>query len=165
MQADKRPGIPESERRNYNGVGDAFKRIIEAEGVKGLYVGGVATMLRAMTLNMWMLVSYDEAKERLSNSNPDWSKTKVAVVGSLISAVFTACGSLPMDNVKTKIQNQQPNAEGVLPYKNIPDCFKKTIAKEGVTGLWAGLPTFYFRVGPHAIITLLVAETMRSKFL
>jgi len=42
---------------------------------------------------------------------------------------------------------------------------KKTVAKEGVTGLWAGLPTFYFRVGPHAIITLLVAETLKKKFI
>lgn len=51
------------------------------------------------------------------------------------------------------------------PYKGIPDCFAKTIAKEGVTGLWAGLPTFYFRVGPHSIITLLVAEALRNKFI
>ena len=52
-----------------------------------------------------------------------------------------------------------------MPYKSIPDCISKSIKAEGVTGLWAGLPTFYFRVGPHAIITLLVAESLRSKFL
>ena len=52
----------------------------------------------------------------------------------------------------------KPDAEGNLPYKGIADCFKVSIAREGVTGLWAGLPTYYFRVGPHAIITLLAAE-------
>ncbi len=49
-----------------------------------------------------------------------------------------------------------------MPYKGIVDCAAKTLANEGVTGFWAGLPTFYFRVGPHAIITLLAAETLRS---
>jgi solute carrier family 25 oxoglutarate transporter 11 len=83
----------------------------------------------------------------------------------MVSSVFTSCGTLPFDNIKTKVQNQKANAEGVMPYKGIPDCFAKTIAKEGPTGLWAGLPTFYFRIGPHAIITLLVAESLRKKFL
>jgi solute carrier family 25 oxoglutarate transporter 11 len=45
---------------------------------------------------------------------------------------------------------------GLMPYKNIGDCFVKTIQREGVFGLWVGLPVFYTRVGPHAMITLLV---------
>jgi solute carrier family 25 oxoglutarate transporter 11 len=40
MQADKRPGIPDAERRNYKGVFDAFSRIYASEGMKGLYTGG-----------------------------------------------------------------------------------------------------------------------------
>ena len=165
MQADKRPGIPDSERRNYKGAFDAFRRIVGEEGIKGLYVGGFVTMIRAMTLNMWMLVSYDEAKEKIKRAMPSASPTQIAVYASFVSAIFTSVGSLPMDNIKTKLQNQQVNSEGKLPYSGIFDCMKKTVAKEGVTGLWAGLPTFYFRVGPHAIITLLVAETLKKKFI
>jgi solute carrier family 25 oxoglutarate transporter 11 len=33
MQADQRPGIPEEARRNYTGVGNAFKRIFAEEGI------------------------------------------------------------------------------------------------------------------------------------
>ena len=75
MQSDKRPGIPDSERRNYNGAFDAFRRIVGEEGFRGLYVGGFVTMVRAMTLNMWMLVSYDEAKERIKRAMPNASST------------------------------------------------------------------------------------------
>jgi len=75
MQADKRPGIPDSERRNYKGAFDAFRRIVGEEGIKGLYVGGFVTMIRAMTLNMWMLVSYDEAKEKIKRAMPSASPT------------------------------------------------------------------------------------------
>ena len=80
----------------------------------------------------------------------------------MISAVATAVISLPFDNVKTKIQKMKAGPDGKMPYKGVPDCFAKSIAQEGMTGLWAGLPTYYFRVGPHAIITLLAAEQFRA---
>lgn len=49
----------------------------------------------------------------------------------------------------------KPDANGVLPYKGLIDCFAKSIKNEGVFGLWVGLPTFMSRVSPHAVITLL----------
>jgi len=51
-----------------------------------------------------------------------------------------------------------------MPYPSIIDCVTKSFAKEGVTGFWAGLPTYYFRVGPHAIIVLLAAEQYKKLF-
>lgn len=60
------------------------------------------------------------------------------------------------------MQKQKPNAEGVLPYKNMMDCISKSLAREGITGFWAGLPTYYFRVGPHAAIVLLTSEVYRN---
>jgi len=82
----------------------------------------------------------------------------------MTAAVAVALCSLPFDNVKTKLQKQKAGPDGKVAYNGVPDCFKKSIAKEGVTGLWAGLPTYYFRVGPHAIITLLAAEQFRKLF-
>jgi len=76
----------------------------------------------------------------------------------MIAAISVAIGSLPFDNIKTKMQKQKAGPDGKMPYDSIPDCFKKSLAKEGITGFWSGLPTYYFRVGPHAIITLLAAE-------
>ena len=87
---------------------------------------------------------------------------KVNFASSMIAAVATAVGSLPFDNIKTKMQKQKPDANGVMPYKSMPDCIAKSLAKEGITGFWAGLPTYYFRVGPHAIITLMAAEQYRK---
>jgi len=55
------------------------------------------------------------------------------------------------------------SANGTYPYSGFIDCARKTVANEGITGFWAGLPTYYFRVGPHAIITLLTSEFLRKK--
>jgi solute carrier family 25 oxoglutarate transporter 11 len=41
----------------------------------------------------------------------------------------------------------------------------KTAKFEGITGFWAGLPTYYFRVGPHAIITLMTSEYLKTVML
>lgn len=161
MQADS--SLPEAERRNYKNVVDAFTRIVSEEGVTALWRGAVPTMSRAVALNMSMLVSYDTAKEIATKSmGPDASPTYINFGSSMIAAVATAIGSLPFDNIKTKMQKQKANAEGVMPYKNMADCIKQSLAREGVTGFWAGLPTYYFRVGPHAIITLMAAEQYRK---
>ncbi len=63
MQADST--LPVAERRNYNGVFDAFRRIITEEGVTSLWNGAGPTILRACSLNVAQLVTYEEAKERL----------------------------------------------------------------------------------------------------
>lgn len=82
---------------------------------------------------------------------------------SMISAVATSTASLPFDNIKTKLQKMKRLPDGTLPYSGFLDCVFKTAAREGVTGFWAGLPTYYFRVGPHSIITLLSSEYLRKK--
>jgi solute carrier family 25 (mitochondrial oxoglutarate transporter), member 11 len=42
------------------------------------------------------------------------------------------------------------------------DALSKTIKNEGVAGLWVGLPTYYFRVAPHAMISILVQDYLHD---
>jgi solute carrier family 25 oxoglutarate transporter 11 len=163
MQADST--LPKAERRNYSNVFDALGRIVKDEGVLSLWKGSIPTVCRAMSLNCAMLVSYDTVKEKAIAKLGKDAYYQVAFYSAMTAAVCTALASLPFDNMKTKIQKQKADANGVLPYKNIVDCCKKTVAREGVTGLWAGLPTYYFRVGPHAIITLLVADALKLRMM
>jgi len=68
MQADTM--LPMEERRNYKHVFDAFYRICKEEGVTSLWNGSIPTMARAMALNVAMMVSYEESKERLTAALP-----------------------------------------------------------------------------------------------
>lgn len=115
-----------------------------------------------MSLNVSQLVTYDEAKERL---NKRWGKGHEKTVmfsASMISAVASSTCSLPFDNVKTKLQKMKRLPDGTFPYNGFVDCVVKTASREGILGFWSGLPTYYFRVGPHSIITLLTAEFLRT---
>ena len=68
-----------------------------------MYTGACSTMMRAMALNMWMMVSFDECKERLAKSMPDTPTQTRTMYASLIASTFVACGTLPFDNIKTKL--------------------------------------------------------------
>lgn len=51
-----------------------------------------------------------------------------------------------------------------MPYKGFVDCLTKSVRNEGVTGLWVGLGTYYMRVGPHAMVTVLVQDYLHDIF-
>jgi solute carrier family 25 oxoglutarate transporter 11 len=42
-------------------------------------------------------------------------------MASAVAGFFASFLSLPFDNAKTKIQKMKPDANGVMPYKNIFD--------------------------------------------
>lgn len=89
----------------------------------------------------------------------------IRLVASAISGIVVSFIALPFDNVKTKILKMKPSttfdnidAQGVFPYKGFFNCFAKSIKNEGFLGLWVGLPTFYSRIAPHAMITVLLQD-------
>jgi solute carrier family 25 oxoglutarate transporter 11 len=100
MQSDQT--LPLDQRRNYKNVFDAFSRIIREEGLLSCWKGAAPTVVRAMALNLGMLVSYDESKERLEKYLGNKPNT-IWVLSSIISGGIAATMSLPFDNVKTKL--------------------------------------------------------------
>jgi len=40
----------------------------------------------------------------------------------------------------------------------------KTAKSEGITGMWVGFPTYYFRIAPHAMMVLLMQDYFTKKF-
>jgi len=160
MQSDAT--LPEAQRRGYRNVFHAFSTIIKDEGFINLYRGCSPTVARAMSLNLSMLTTYDVVKQRLEAA---YGKGKATTFAStFISGIFTACCSLPFDNMKTKLQKQTKDEHGKYMYANLRDCFRKSIQREGFFGLWTSLPTYYFRVAPHAMFTLIFVEVFKSLF-
>ena len=100
FQADST--LPADQRRNYKNVFDALARIVREEGFLSLWKGVGPTIGRAVSLNIAMMVTYDEMKERLDKVWGDCFKS--TFVSTFVSGFFTATCSLPFDNVKTKIQ-------------------------------------------------------------
>ncbi len=144
---------------------DAVLRIVREEGVTTLWRGSVPTMARAMAVNSSQLVTYNTCKEFIRESMKAKEDTaSVRLLSSAASGVSVAICSLPFDNIKTKLMSMKANKDGVMPYTGFLNCITTSVAKEGPTALWVGLPTFYARVGPHAMITVLAQDLLHDMF-
>ena len=110
-----------------------------------------------------MLTPYDECKELLLVYLGD-SKTN-NLISSAVAGIFAAFLSLPFDNMKTKLQRMKKDKNGNFPYKGIFDCCWKTLKNEGPSKFWVGLPTYYCRVAPHSMITLLISDYLKSRLI
>jgi solute carrier family 25 oxoglutarate transporter 11 len=159
MQSDSM--LPVEQRRNYRGVFHALGSIASTEGPLGLFKGAVPTATRAMALNFGMLAGNAQAKEMLQSAG---APVSVQVWGaSAIAGFFASFFSLPFDFVKTQIQKMKPDpVTGEMPFKGPVDCAMQQVRKGGITRLWAGFPTYYFRIAPHAMITLIAQDQVKK---
>lgn len=155
MQSD---GLkPATQRANYTSVIDALGRISKAEGVTALWSGAYPTVVRAMALNFGQLAFFSEAKSQLKE-NTQWSARTQTLTASAVAGFFASFFSLPFDFVKTRLQKQTRGPDGKLPYKGMFDCFSKVAKDEGPLRFYRGFSTYYVRIAPHAMVTLIVAD-------
>eukprot|EP00928_Gymnodinium_smaydae_P020837 TRINITY_DN1805_c0_g1_i3.p1 TRINITY_DN1805_c0_g1~~TRINITY_DN1805_c0_g1_i3.p1 ORF type:complete len:298 (+),score=81.84 TRINITY_DN1805_c0_g1_i3:104-997(+) len=161
MQADSM--LPVAERAGYTNVFTTMGKIVSQQGVGGLMAGCVPTAQRAMALNFGMLA--------FNASGKDWLKS-MGVTGpaqvfgaSAIAGFFASFFSLPFDFVKTQMQKQKPDpVTGELLYKSSADCAMKIMAEGGPMRFYAGFPTFYVRIAPHAMITLIAQDFIKKNW-
>ncbi|WYZ35671.1 hypothetical protein EsH8_X_000318 [Colletotrichum jinshuiense] len=155
MQSD---GLkPLAERKNYKSVIDALSSIAKSEGVGALWSGAAPTVVRAMALNFGQLAFFSEAKSQLKQ-NTQLSAHTQTLTASAIAGFFASFFSLPFDFVKTRLQKQSKGPDGKVPYKSMVDCFSKVAKQEGVMRFYRGFGTYYVRIAPHAMVTLIVAD-------
>merc|ERR1712187_576558 len=82
---------------------------------------------------------------------------------SAISGFFASFFSLPFDFVKTQMQKQKPDpVTGELQYKSALDCAMKNMKEGGPLRFYAGFPTFYVRIAPHAMLTLIAQDYIKK---
>ncbi|KAI0845810.1 mitochondrial carrier [Daldinia vernicosa] len=155
MQSD---GLkPAAERKHYKSVIDALSTIVKSEGVTALWAGATPTVVRAMALNLGQLACFSEAKAQLKK-HTQLSPQSQTLTASAIAGFFASFLSLPFDFVKTRLQKQQRGPDGRLPYKSMTDCFVKVAREEGITRFYRGFSTYYVRIAPHAMVTLIVMD-------
>eukprot|EP00042_Codosiga_hollandica_P033421 m.222816 g.222816 ORF g.222816 m.222816 type:complete len:297 (+) comp54183_c0_seq2:254-1144(+) len=153
--------LPAAERRNYKGVVDALFRVVREEGVLTLWRGVNPTVARAVVLNATQLSFYSQAKEMLAHHAGMKDGIGLHTAASLISGFGCAVASLPVDILKTRIQNQK-YVNGVPEYTGMTDVFVNIVRKEGVVSLWKGFFPYFTRLGPHTIFSFVFLEQLNG---
>lgn len=138
----------------YKGVFDGLRQIFQAEGVKGLFRGTDAAVLRTGAGSAAQLPVYNLTKNYLLRHNIlEDGLIGLHFLSSSAAGLGVAIVMNPWDVVLTRLYNQKGDL-----YKGPVDCFAKTIKTEGPTALYKGFWAQLFRVGPHSILTLMFME-------
>nr|XP_034572931.1 cleavage stimulation factor subunit 50 [Setaria viridis] len=133
----------------YKGGIDVARKVIKADGVKGLYRGfGLSVMTYAPSSAVWW-ASYGSSQRIIWSALGPWqnkeeapSQLKIVGVqasGGIIAGAVTSFVTTPIDTIKTRLQvmdnENKPKAGQVV---------KKLIAEDGWKGLYRGLGPRFF---------------------
>ncbi|KAK6459646.1 mitochondrial oxaloacetate carrier protein [Scheffersomyces xylosifermentans] len=138
----------------YSNAWDGIAKIYKSEGVKGLYRGVDAAILRTGAGSAAQLPVYNLTKNFLLKHNyVEDHSLGLHFISSSMAGLGVAIVMNPWDVILTRVYNQKGNL-----YKGPIDCFQKTIRYEGFSALYKGFWAQLFRIGPHSILTLMFME-------
>lgn len=141
------------EQTHYTGVWNGLITIFKTEGVKGLFRGIDAAILRTGAGSSVQLPIYNTAKNILVKNDLMKDGPALHLTASTISGLGVAVVMNPWDVILTRIYNQKGDL-----YKGPIDCLVKTVRIEGVTALYKGFAAQVFRIAPHTIMCLTFME-------
>ncbi|CCE82344.1 Piso0_002065 [Millerozyma farinosa CBS 7064] len=138
----------------YKNFWDGLTKIYSSEGVKGLFRGVDAAVLRTGAGSAAQLPIYNLIKHTLLDYKlVEESSTLLSFISSAMAGVGVSIVMNPWDVVLTRVYNQKGNL-----YKGPLDCFIKSVRIEGVAALYKGFWAQLFRVWPHSVLTLMFME-------
>lgn len=144
----------------YGGPMDVARHVFQSAGMRGLFKGLVPTLAREVPGNAVTFGVYEALKHLFAGGQD----TSTLGMGSLMTAGGLAGASFwlsvyPTDVVKSVIQvddYKNPKFSGMI------DAFRKTLASEGVKGLYKGFGPAMARSVPANAVCFLVYEVTRS---
>jgi solute carrier family 25 (adenine nucleotide translocator) protein 4/5/6/31 len=124
----------------YDGVMDCCKRTLASEGVAPFWRGNLANVLRYFPTQALNFAFKDTIKAAFATpkSAPQWQKfaTNIASGGFAGSMSLTVVYSL--DFARTRLANDAKGKDGKRQYNGLIDVYKKTLASDGIGGLYRG---------------------------
>ncbi|GCE99419.1 mitochondrial oxaloacetate carrier protein [Zygosaccharomyces mellis] len=141
------------EQTRYSGVWDGLKTVYKKEGIKGLFRGIEAAMLRTGVGSAVQLPIYNVVKAFIKDNNLMKEGTALHLTASTVAGIGVGITMNPWDVILTRIYNQKGDL-----YKGPIDCFIKTVKIEGPAALYKGFQAQLFRIAPHTILCLTVME-------
>ncbi len=146
----------------------AFRSIIQTEGIRGLFAGVGITILRDIPFAIVYFLAYESVKtaQQLAMDEYDNNNNKIGPINHMIAgSIAAACSvfiSNPLDVIKTRLQTQ--GALSSPKYKTIYSCIKSVIADDGYRGFMRGLVPRMFYLCPSAAITFSLYEQFKHLY-
>jgi len=160
---------------HYKGIVDAFAKIVQTEGLLGLYAGMGATLLVAVPNFAISYTAYGTLKEHVLDDDLFYNMRKIDYKSGEERLGFIAtllCGAAsgmtstfvtyPCDTVRRRMQIQSLH---IPPHKrmNLKQNFQAIIQREGYRGLYRGLTPELLKVIPMVGVMFTCYEFLKEK--
>eukprot|EP00029_Vermamoeba_vermiformis_P006334 TRINITY_DN2451_c0_g1_i1.p1 TRINITY_DN2451_c0_g1~~TRINITY_DN2451_c0_g1_i1.p1 ORF type:complete len:268 (+),score=70.96 TRINITY_DN2451_c0_g1_i1:167-970(+) len=129
--------------KRYEGINDCFTRIVKEEGLAALWRGNNANVLRYFPTQALNFAFKDYFKKMFGYTKDKdgywkWFAGNLASGGAAGAASLAFVYSL--DYARTRLANDMKSAEtgGQRQFNGLIDVYKKTLASDGVAGLYRG---------------------------
>jgi len=144
----------------YQGLWDGLHSIARAEGPFGHFRGVQAAIPRVSTGSVVQLVSYDFFKRQIVKNfkedtedgdfTTDW---RVHLISSFLCGIAVVVFVAPWDCLSTRLYAK--------PGLTLVACFREIFHEGGIAAFYKGWLPFYLRIGPEAVVTMVVLEQSR----
>jgi len=128
----------------YTGVLDCSRRILSQEGVLPFWRGNLANCLRYFPTQALNFAFKDKIKAQFKSAEQDGQLTKLGknVASGGLAGAMSLCFVYSLDYARTRLANDAKSAKkgqsAERQYNGLVDVYKKTIASDGIAGLYRG---------------------------
>ncbi|CAG5077662.1 Oidioi.mRNA.OKI2018_I69.PAR.g8781.t1.cds [Oikopleura dioica] len=126
--------------RRYTGIVDCTRRTMASEGVGSFWRGNLANVLRYFPTQALNFAFKGQIKALFATSKDASNAVKFAT--NIASGGFAGSMSLTvvysLDYARTRLANDAKGKDGKRQYNGLIDVYKKTIASDGIAGLYRG---------------------------
>lgn len=154
--------LPAGVQPRYHGFFHAFGTIFKEEGIRGLWRGLSANILRNATYNCVELAVYDQIKQVLLGIGMS-DTPKTHCVGAFAAGFAAVLVGSPIDVVKTRLMQGGLDKAGNRIYNGPFDCIIKILKTEHPLAFYQGFWPNFYRVGAWNVVMFLVYEQVKRK--
>ncbi|KAH7286556.1 hypothetical protein KP509_32G012500 [Ceratopteris richardii] len=150
---------PRTGSQAYTGIRDVFSKVVQANGLKGLYRGIGPTLCGIVPYAGLKFFVYESLKNGLSDELHENVFVKLACggVAGMVGQTFT----YPLDVVRRRMQVQAVGFSSQT-YKGTLDGLVSIIRSHGVKQLFAGLSINYIKLVPSVAIGFTAYDIVKS---
>merc|ERR1719228_256508 len=124
----------------YKGIADCARRVAAAEGITSFWRGNLANVIRYFPTQALNFAFKDTIKAMFKCPKDAGNFQKFGT--NIASGGFAGSLSLmfvySLDFVRTRMANDAKSKDGTRQFNGLIDCYKKTIASDGIAGLYRG---------------------------
>nr|QKY15114.1 s-adenosylmethionine carrier 1 (SAMC1) [Polytomella parva] len=146
--------------REFHGLVDAVRGVTRTEGLRGLYAGYGAFMLRDLPFDAIQFAAYEKARSIFRTvTGREASPAETSVIGACVGG-FTAVITTPLDVMKTRLMTQGATGK----YSGLLDCVTRIVKEEGPSALMCGWQPRLLWISLGGFVFFPVLETSKNLY-